>query len=50
MPPEEDEDELEEEYSTDTAVNCKRDGHCLHEATDPEYWYCCKCGHYLKQA
>jgi len=32
-----------------TAVNCERDGHCLHEATDPFYWWCCKCGTYIEK-
>jgi len=30
-----------------TAVNCLRDGHSLHAATDPNYLWCSKCGEYF---
>lgn len=40
---------FEEQRST-TEVDCKRDGHCLYEATDPNYWWCCKCQQYFKKS
>ena len=33
--------------STGTAVNCEREGHCLHEGTALGSLYCCKCGKYI---
>lgn len=31
-----------------TAVNCKEEGHCLHEGTAIGSCVCCKCGEYVQ--
>ena len=33
-----------------TNVDCDRNGHILHEATDPDYWWCSRCHKYFKRA
>ena len=31
-----------------TAVDCEKEGHCLHEGTAVGSLYCCKCGQYIQ--
>jgi hypothetical protein len=37
------------ELKLGTAVNCNKEGHCLHEGTAVGSLYCCKCGTYMHQ-